>query len=402
MKLFLIIGLLLGPICHSKEYLNLLSYNVGLAYGFVPYAKQRKPLIYKALSKTDADIVCLQELWEEQDNKDYIWRLRKAYPYSNYKKLKNIRERGFGASCKRSDLFGKNKFVSCIMTTCKGKTGEEGDRCVREDCRSSLDNLAIQNPSCAQALMASVGKNKILAILSLINPMWKASKFSNKGKVGTLILSKYPIVESGFLDMHEYSTTVRRGILFSKIRVGQKDILVTCNHLTANLTASAPYIGSPPYKGPLKFKNKWANENYFQIQKLLELSNDISTLYHSKYSQNILPLFHMGDFNCSLKNEKRKIFEDFPQSCQLMLKNGYTDYTSLGLNECTYCSNNKLTKEKKSYILDHIYSKNISPIGSKVEIKFKELIKVREKRTKIQSNLSDHFGVMVRIPLRNL
>ncbi|MDH5582092.1 MAG: endonuclease/exonuclease/phosphatase family protein [Bdellovibrionales bacterium] len=389
----------------DSKYLSLLSYNVGLAHGFVPYAKQRTPKIIEAIKNFPADIICLQEVWKDKDNKKLIRELRKEYPYINFNKVRNIRPKAMGASCKKRDLFGKGKFVSCILNTCKGKTGEEGDRCVRQDCRAALDNLAKQKPTCAEALMASVGKNKVLAILSLINPLKKAGKFSNKGRVGTLLLSKYPIVESGFYDLQKYSTTVRRGILYSTIKVKNKEVLVTCNHLTANLTGSAPYIGNPPYIGPIKFENGWANENYFQTIKLMELSQLIQDLHSSTRNQKYLPIIHMGDFNCALPNKKLGLHEDFPQSCRRFLKDGYMDLASFKLGECTYCPNNALIekgKEEDPMILDHIYTKNISTKGAITEIAFKQLVPIEEKKKRIMVNLSDHYGVLVKIPYENI
>ena len=40
--------------------LNLLSYNIGLAHGYVPYAEARLPKLASELKKSDADILCLR------------------------------------------------------------------------------------------------------------------------------------------------------------------------------------------------------------------------------------------------------------------------------------------------------------------------------------------------------
>jgi len=152
------------PTVTTVSELNLLSYNLGLAHGYVPYAAARLPKLVTELKKSDADILCLQEVWSKEDRTTITNALKARYPHSVSAPTKQAyRKTGWfsGPTCRVRDLFGSNKFVSCILTTCSGKSGEEKSRCINNDCRPALDALAKSNRYCAESLMASVGENEI-------------------------------------------------------------------------------------------------------------------------------------------------------------------------------------------------------------------------------------------------
>ena len=114
------------PVSQSVTELNLLSYNLGLAHGYVPYAAARLPKLVTELKKSDADVLCLQEVWKKEDMTTITNALKSKYPYSVSAPIKQAyRKTGWfsGPACRVRDLFGKNKFVSCILTTCSGKSG---------------------------------------------------------------------------------------------------------------------------------------------------------------------------------------------------------------------------------------------------------------------------------------
>jgi endonuclease/exonuclease/phosphatase family metal-dependent hydrolase len=55
------------PAADGPESFSVASFNVGLAFGYVPEASARVVPITEAIAELDADVVCLQELWLEQD-----------------------------------------------------------------------------------------------------------------------------------------------------------------------------------------------------------------------------------------------------------------------------------------------------------------------------------------------
>lgn len=386
--------------------LKFLTYNTGLAHGFVPLAKKRLNPIISALRKSPADVICLQEVWSKKDQNKIKKALMENYPYSVIpeKKQKRVADSG-KKTCKIKDLFGEGKFITCILSTCGDKTGEEKDSCINNDCRKSLDVLAESNPTCAAGLMASVGKNEIVAIVSLLNPFKRPGKFSYDGAYGTMLFSKVPFnkKKTGHFSMSEYSTTVNRGAIYASLKVNGQEMLTFCTHLTANLTTSAPYVGSVPYKGKLEFKNGWAKENYFQTMKLVELGEVISALdMMARGPWKKMPQVFMGDFNFGPNLRKYGILGDFVNSYDYFGKRGISEVNQKGIPKCTFCRYNSLTDGKEpNMILDHILVKN-PPTDNEFfsKIVFKDRVKIKTKNENILHHISDHFGLMADIPLK--
>ncbi len=386
------------PIVVKKvNNVGLLSYNLGLAHGYVLHAAGRVPKLVEELKKSDADIMCFQEVWSGDDRATLVNALKSKFPYSVSAPTKqHARKTGWfsGPACRVRDLFGKNKFVSCILTTCSGKSGEEKSQCINNDCRPSLDSLAKVNRNCAESLMASVGQNEIKAILNLTNPFKMAPRFTYEGAVGTMIFSKFPFKKSGYIDMANKATLTNRGALYASVVINGKENFIGCTHLTANLITSAPFPNDPPYtKGDVNFENNWENENYFQMGKILDEFQKIA-------GNN--PQFIMGDFNCSLKDLSHGIYADFEPSCQMVLNRGYVDPYANQNPQCTFCHDNTLLEDshEDEMLLDHIYMKNVSNAASSSStIKFKGTYPIVSDGQSINAHLSDHYGIQVKVPL---
>jgi len=386
--------------------LKFLTYNTGLTHGFVPYADKRVNPIIRALNTSPADVICLQEVWNKKDQKKIKKALSRKYPYSVIPGKHQFRVADSGRkTCKIKDLFGEGKFITCILSVCGKKTGEEKDHCVANDCRKSLNALAKTNPTCADALMASVGKNEVAAIVSLLSPFRRPGKFSYGGAYGTMLFSKVPFnrKKTGHFEMSKYSTTVNRGTIYATLKVNRQEMLTFCTHLTANLTTSAPYVGSVPYKGNLRFKNGWAKENYFQTLKMVELGEVISALESMKPGPwKKMPQVFMGDFNFGPNIRKYGIEGDFVNSYKYFGQRGIRGANQKGVPKCTFCKYNSLTDGKEpNMILDHILVKN-SPTNKPFfsEIVFKNRVKIKTDEGNIQHHISDHFGLMADIPLK--
>ena len=60
------------------------SFNVGLADTQVDYYSERKQPVIDAINKTEADVICLQEVWKESDLDDFIGALSNKFPHNHY------------------------------------------------------------------------------------------------------------------------------------------------------------------------------------------------------------------------------------------------------------------------------------------------------------------------------
>lgn len=380
MRVFSILFSLLFSLSINATEFTLTSYNLGLAHTFVPLAKERRPLIIEALKNESADVLCLQEVWTKKDQKKVIKSLKNQYPFVHISPTKQLHSAKRGV-CKYNDLFGPEKFVSCMQTKCKGKTEDDLTSCIINDCRKPMDDLKDSNKVCAQALMAQVGKNKIIAILTLLNPLAKPGLFTYKGAIGTIILSKHPFIKkkTGFESWAKFSTTTQRGLLYATISKESKEVFVSCNHISANLESTVPYTG--PF-------GSWADENLYQAQRTIDLANSIAP----QSAQ-----FISGDFNCSFKSEN--VFGEFEKSCHKFPAQGYATPIAVGADQCTFCHENTLiANDQVNWLLDHIFTKNVKKALS-TGVKYKDTVILETKDGQVESNLSDHFGVTLRVEL---
>src|SRR5690606_30482656 len=229
------------------------------AHTFVAHAKERLPHIIDALTAHRTDVLCVQEAWNKKDRKEIAKNLEDLFAAEYFTKISNLRE-GRRPTCKIKELFGEGKFVSCMQTQCKGLDGDEFTDCILDKCGNALSELKQTNRQCATALMAQVGKNTLIGMMTILNPFARAGLFAYKGSDGLMLFSKFPIKEKSMEDFTSISTLNRRRALKATLDIDGKDLTVYCGHLSADLSKTVPYTG--------KF-NSWAEENSVQISTLM-------------------------------------------------------------------------------------------------------------------------------------
>lgn len=359
----------------QKKTLNLLTFNAGLAHSYVPYASLRREKIIEALKEGNSDIVCLQEVWTEDDRKEFIEKLKDQFPYIHASSI--IQKRASQKPvCQVFELFGENKYGRCMVSKCLKQAGDSLTQCLLEKCQGPLLELKISNNDCANALLAQVGKSIPVALYHLFTPFSFAGIFAYEGSDGLLLLSKYPIEKKELFNWDDLSTINKRSTLFAEIKIKNKNHSVLCTHLTANLEKDVPYVG----------KNKsWEYENSLQIDQLIKFTKGLSP-----------PVYLMGDFNCSIKIKSAQVDPDFEKNCQKL----FSKFSSPVLNinpQCTFCRDNLLNsgKGEGNLMIDHIFLNEGIP--KKVDIAFKEKIMIKEEEKEIETQLSDHYGVSLQL-----
>ena len=321
----------------SETVLRVETYNVGLAHGFVDYAEQRAPAIWDAVAKSDADVVCLQEVWTDDDRDDAVDALAGSHPHAWL--TENAQKKASKSPvCKRKDLFGEGKFVSCLTGSCGGLEGDALTNCIIDQCEPIMNELKNDKPECANALMAQVGKSAPAALWTVVRPIRKAGVFAYDGSDGLVMVSKYPLANTGMVDFTDKSTLNRRRALYADVQTGDTTTRVYCTHLTADLDGIAPYPG--PFAS-------WNDENLNQVNELIEHANAFAG-----------PAVLLGDFNCSLPDEQSGVKGESDASCQAFLDAGFSD-PIMDLHDCTYCEGNTLVGQDSGgdKLLDHAFIK---------------------------------------------
>lgn len=363
-------GFGLEAMAQSRSSIKVETFNLGLAHGFVDHAAERTPKLLEAIQESDADILCLQEVWSLTDREIVHEALSKKfsdiYLTPVYQTTTASRP-----SCMPWQLFGKGKFVSCMQSQCKDQSGDDFTDCIIEECGESLERLKSENRQCASALMAKVGKNPLISMLQLMNPFYRSGLYAYRGSNGLMLASKLPLKNKKLADFSDISTLNRRQALKADIELNGETVQVMCAHLSADL--DVPYTG---------LSRNWGDENYTQALRILE---------ETALTESAIV---MGDFNCGLESEV--LSPELPDSC-LLLERGFQDPLK-DLDKCTYCSNNLLNKdtEKDKYI-DHIFLKGLS--ASEGKIKYDRPVEIQVGKESKTVNLSDHYGAQLTIDL---
>jgi endonuclease/exonuclease/phosphatase family metal-dependent hydrolase len=361
----------------ANQSLKVVTYNLGLAHTFVPHAKERLPHLVQALKKTDADVLCLQEVWTKKDRKKIIKSLKKKFGHQFTTKIKNVSSKR-RPTCKIKELFVEGKFVGCMNKNCKKKEGDDFTDCIINTCGGELESLKNDNRECASSLMAQVGKSTFAGLFTVLNPLKKAGLFTYKGSNGLMLLSKLPLKNKRHFDLTKDSTLNRRGALLANVGIGEKEITIMCAHLSADLSQTAPYTGS---------YSSWAQENAVQLGKLLSKSEETS-------DSTIL----MGDFNCGWENLSQGLEGELENNCNLINGKGFRDSLKEDAPECTFCNENTLnSSDEFNSLIDHIFVRGLKSTQQKVI--FKEPVFISTDNGKKEIHLSDHYGVHMEISL---
>ena len=54
--------------CGGQNTATVATFNLGLAYNYVPYADSRQPVLMESIGELqETDLICLQELWTAED-----------------------------------------------------------------------------------------------------------------------------------------------------------------------------------------------------------------------------------------------------------------------------------------------------------------------------------------------
>ncbi len=347
-----------------------MTYNVGLAYGYVDFARERRVELVRHLRESGVDLLCLQEVWSKEDQDYFAQEL--GYPYVAY----GLIEQDFVSSspaCHWSDLFGEQGILSCIWSKCRSQSGSNFTDCTLNQCADEFKWLAANHKECSQTLSAQVGVSPLISIFRMLNPFSRPGRFAYKGSTGLMLLSKVPFSKQESFDMRSLSTTTHRGALLAQVHDGQREIFIGCTHLTADLK-NVPYAGH---------HQSWELENVAQADALILKMDSFGASG---------PQLLMGDFNCGFLG--RGLDAEFEKSCNRFIQHGYLDSdVSVGVN-CSFCSDNSLTKSKTNVRIDHIFVKNLQ--GAKEfrsKVSMEQPIHLEIDGKPVSTYLSDHFGI---------
>lgn len=352
------------------------TYNAGLATGFVDYAAERVPKLGELIAGLDADVVCMQEVWTDADADAIVAAVAASFPYSHRAVTKDTSIGPAACTTEESD-----PLVACMDAKCPGVPAGEVSTCALDNCRPEFGGLS---STCVNCIVANIGKevSEIIGLCKTGSP-----KYAYEGSNGLLLLSRAPLSAKAHADLS--ATNVRRSVLGATVSLpGIGEVEVACTHLSSDLTS----VGVT-YTGP---DGSWAGENAAQAAAVWEFASGRGATKALRVvlgDMNSGPAF-LPEVEAEIPEAAFKVFADA----------GLVDFpASLGAAEggqvCTYCEANTLVHEEGSVQIDHIYLTKVpSGYTPKVTRVGTEPVTITNQNGEtVSTHPSDHFGVRLEL-----
>jgi len=348
------------------------TYNLGLAYGYVDYAEERLPALIDLVKGLDADVLCLQEVWTQADIDAVVAGVEEAFPYHHYAFLSDTT---LGpAACTTEEAV---PLRTCIDAECVGVAATEIAGCVQDHCATQLGQLS---PGCLECAVANLGKEveEIFAFCTT-----GSLKYTYEGANGLLMLSRAKLTNTSHTKI-DPSTNVQRSVIGATVKLPDLgEVAVFCGHVAADLTSSGL-----PYDGPA---GSWEGENRVQAEVVRDHAAD-----HAGAADLIVV---MGDYNSGPELPGKAVAELPEAAYKVFIDAGYTAH---GPDACTFCADNRLNDETTPSVwIDHIFTKGLDATltTSLTRIGTEPISITPESGGPVETNPSDHYGVRMEIGL---
>lgn len=347
-----------GDCCEDKLELcdgavSLATFNTGLAYGAVPMSEQRVPAIANAIADSPADVICMQEVWTDDDVEAIRDAAADEFPYSFYERTED--DSKFWFSCNPINTYRLDR---CVKQECTAH-GISVFECVQDQCKEAYDRLPDDCKLCLAANTTAPWKCAV----------WGAPQYAWGGRNGLLLLSRQPIENPRYTPFD--TLLIKRGVITADIG----DYRVQCSHMTPNLE-------SVPYPADHAFTS-WAEEHRAQIELMAEAAgeNQCTAL--------------LGDLNSG--PEDARTVGELPDNFDAIQAAGYVDLWAEPV--CTMCEDNPLC-DSDDIRIDHALFRNCSPyLAPQYQRIFDSPLRLTlEDGSPFEGRLSDHYGLMVTLP----
>ena len=348
------------------------TYNLGLAKGYVDYAEERRPHLVELLAGLDADVLCLDEVWTQDDVEAVLAGVAEAFPYSHYKMLEDTTVGP--PACGQTE---SEPLIACLDLQCQGVSASEIAGCALSKCRPEFDALS---DGCTSCLAANIGK-EVDEMISLCQT--GSAKYSYSGANGLLVLSRAKLERPEHFTMD--STLVQGSVLAVTVELPRLGtVAIACTHLAADLTSSGvPYTGSHA---------SWEGENRYQAETV----RDFMATYGAGADLKLI----LGDLN-SGPPFPPDVAAELPAAAHSVFTEArYRPFPS-SLSDasgkvCTFCADNTLNADTiPSVQIDHLMLDALPAAFTPIVTRLGTVpvaITLRDG-TSLSTHPSDHYGV---------
>ncbi len=350
--------------CVQSQPMSAVTFNAGLAVGFVAAASTRAELAAEAAAGLDADVVCVQEVWTPAQVAAFADAGAERFPYQHFPAPQP--DAGDGPACTADQL---ETLMTCMTNNCGDVCVDEQASCAFTHCPLPFLGLPL---ACSGCIQANVGRP--LADIE-VTCTTEDTRYAFGGSFGTGILSKWPL---GEVDEHVLpSTTLRRSVLHAEVERPKAPIDVYCTHLGSDL-APLPYTGT---------NTGWVAEQREHVVGLLDRVDATS-------GDGLVVV--LGDLNTGPATDEADA--ELPDHYRLIddagLSNPYVDQ----VGACTYCDDNPLIdRTGPGRILDHVLVGGHDDATLTAERVLDALVEVVHCDAAQPGAYSDHYAVRVEV-----
>jgi endonuclease/exonuclease/phosphatase family metal-dependent hydrolase len=327
---------------------------------------ERLAAIARDLPKTNADVVCLQELWQPSMVDTLVSLVKKDYPYAHW----SVAEGGPAVGCSADET---GVLSGCFIENCA--EAADGDRvtCVVANCADEFTEVSTECQNCVlnnQTLPPA----DIASTCELLDE--NAVAYDNQN--GLLLLSNYPLKSKDYRPFE--SSFGDRGVLSAQIETALlPSVDLFCTHLAATQT-DIPYPGE---------YGSWEGERAAQVEELLDFVDTTQSAHASAVV--------MGDMNCGPKGDT-VVGEDVDGFNLLLASELGAEYLK-GELSCTFCAENTLAgTETASVLIDHVLFSGLPDnVQQRMDRVFDTPVTLEVDDKPVKTYRSDHFGLSVTV-----
>ncbi len=330
------------------QNLTLLSWGLGMWGIFSRYADQRLPYVQQALAKTDADIVCLTNVYSDSYKTAIVEATKERFPYS-YMELQDLKSKvddgqtvdgvvpaePTTAPCTDpKSIEVMDEVLGCIRDNCstipKSLEGSvsSGD-CVVNNCFAFEFKFTSQDKRCYSCIFYSMMDSTRMSQSRTSCMTDPKAGMGFGGRNSQLVLSRYPLgkTETWTLGATAWRASVSR-VPITLPNSAAIDVYCTLPTDSTRDIVSQPYIGFYG-KGPLE--SEWANETLLQSKKIVEYLKA-----QSGPGQAVL----MGVFQTGPKTDQ--LLGPYPEIFAYLTSNLALGVAPSFTQTCTTCTDNAL------------------------------------------------------------
>jgi len=351
------------------------TYNAGLAVGFVEASEARAPHTIDAIAAMEADITCVQEVWRDEHVQLLTNATGDALPNASF--IDPDPGTVGDAACTTDDTAD---LLTCVSNAgCDMLCPDSLVGCAQANCIVEITAL----PSvCFECITANIGQS----IDDIVDNCESGSTdYAYEGSFGIGLLTSHQVLASDELVLD--STTNRRGVLYNHLDTPLGEVHAFCTHLTA-------VFDDLPYPG---MYDSWEQEQNLQVQAMLD--------WIDEKTGGEGAVLAMGDFNNGPVGADYEA--EAPDNYDLLMNTGgfANIYIDTPGHQCTYCADNPIiakdnsNDDTKSGVIDHVLVRDFEAGTASATAKRvgEDSLQVENCEETIDTALSDHYGVSVDI-----